>query len=199
MLFVGGVILSLGFNYSCEKTNGFGLSRIYKFDYDKMTYDYYSGYIGDDNESEYYEFFKNLNDEDKSYMESGSFSLSVVTSTKNHELVDMMESYRDYILDNYLKTDYYEYYHPFVITYNDGKDGITSNYGMDALKFDDFIKLAKDKDTNVTVWDYYGDCYRLIYDNGEFHLVSTELYSLYDNLGYDAGNVAIEKSIKEDN
>ena len=199
LLFVGGMVLSLAFNYGCEKTNGFGLSKMYKFDYDKMTYDYYSGYISDDNESEYYDFFKSLNDEDKSYMESGSFSLSVVTSTKNHELIDMMESYRDYILDNYLKTDYYEYYHPFVITYNDGKDGITSNYGMDALKFDDFIKLAKDKDTDVTVWDYYGDSYRLIYDNGEFHLVSTELYSLYDNLGYDAGNVAIEKSIKEDN
>ena len=198
LLFVGGVILSLGFNYSCEKTNGFGLSRIYKFDYDKMTYDYYSGYVSDDNESEYYDFFKGLNDEDKSYMESGSFSLSVVTSTKNHELVDMMESYREYILDNYLKTDYYEYYHPFVITYNDGKDGITSNYGMDALKFEDFIKLAKDKDTNVTVWDYYGDSYTLIYDNDEFHLVSTELYSLYDNLGYDAGNAAIENSTKED-
>ena len=103
------------------------------------------------------------------------------------------------MLDNYLKADYYEHYHPFIITYNDNKDGITSNYGMNALKLDDFIKLAKDKDTDVTVWDNYGNSYRLIYDNGEFHLVSTELYSLYDNLGYDAGNATIEKSIKEDN
>ena len=198
LLFVGGMVLSLAFNYGCEKTNGFGLSKMYKFDYDKMIYDYYSGFISEDNESEYYEFFKSLNDEDKSYMESNAFSLSVMTKTNDHELVDMLEAYREKAIDGYLKDEYFEDYHPLTITYDDGKDGIFSNYNVGVLKFDDFIKLAKDKGSDVTVNTYNGDAYRLIYDDGEFHLVSSDLYSIYDNLGYDEAVTAIEKSANGD-
>ena len=184
IMFVLGIVLSLIFNTICLKTNGFGLSNLYKFDYDLMSYDYYAYF--DSNAKEFCTFLRGLiNDED---MLNNGGNINIVVESKNKEVVDILEKYREKAIYNFYNVDDDEYIYYSSLTATYGKNDISSYYNANLMSVDDMQRILELDGDNVSIIFYFYDygSYYLIFENNTYMLIEEEYYSIYDNFGYDS-------------
>ena len=201
ILFISGIVISLVFNYICEQTKGFGLSMLYKFDYDKMVYEYNFDY-NYENDDEFYDFITNIDGIDIDNIDSQSLYFTISSYSKNHNTVDIFEKYRLYSIEHYLDhenlgTKYNSYYYLY-ITYNDGKKNYGSGYPTEMISLAYFKTIAKDKKVAITMFDYQGFVYHLIYENNQYLFVDDEFYTIYDKYGYDTACKTLITSMHND-
>ena len=192
IMFIVGIVLSLLFNNICMKTNGFGLSNLYKFDYDLMNYECYV--YADISENEITSFLKEISDNDEMF-DSG-FSMRIESSSKNKEVVDIFEKYRKLAIDDFYNYDSNQnpyYYSSLNVTYD---KATVSSYSARKMDLDDIKEILKDDNKNVSIninpYNYDYGSYYLIYEDGQYSLIEEEYYVLYSNYGIDGVEQIIE-------
>ncbi len=199
-LFCMGVVLSLIFNVVCDKTQGFGLSYNYRFEYGKMSYYYYSETLmKDDKEAkDFYDFLgtvKGLEDSDLSNSEYGNY-FTLYTNPESNAVTDLMESYRKRAIELYY--DKVDGYNTLSVTYIDDNatSSASNDYRLELMSIDDIKQILKeDSNAYLSIVDWNsGETYYIIYQEGDYVALTSEYYMLYENFGYEA-----TKSVSDSN
>lgn len=185
LLFILAIAISVVFNIVSVNTKGFGLSEIYEFDYEKMSYTLTAYPQYDDNSDEIYDFIKSIDDE---YNDDSYYEVCVEVHSTNKEVVDIMENYRRKAIDNFYENDFGRYndvtYSSLSIRY-DEKNART--YTCPSMSVSDFKKILELDSKNVIVsyTDYVSNETKyIIYENGEYKTLSDAGYSIYNYYDY---------------
>ena len=191
-LFCMGVVLSLLFNVVCDKTQGFGLSYNYRFEYGKMSYYYYSETLmkDDKNAKDFYDFLdsvKGLEDSDLPNSEYGIY-FTLYTNPSSKTITDLMENYRKEAIELYYDDDVYTYNTLSVIYLEDNSTSASNDYRYKLISVEDIKQILKeDSNAYLSIDDWNsGETYYIIYEEGDYVALTSDYYELYENFGYEA-------------
>lgn len=203
VLFLLALGLSIVFNIVSVNTKGFGLSDIYEFDYNDMSYTIteYTQYDDDlTNSNKAVEDF--INDElDGDIDTYNGYELNIEVNSTNKTVVDILESYRKDAIDTFYSHNFGRYYDGFAYASLKVKcDEVSRFYSSSYISLDDLKEILKLDPDNVVV-NYYnsndGELKYIIYEDGEYKLLSEGSYAVYYNYDYQTA-AELEESFTKD-